>query len=570
MEPSSSEPLLGAPNVPKRSTLLTITPFILGNEFCERLAYYGLATNLVVYFQRFGGQSAAGAVSEVGLWSGSCYLTPLLGAWVADSYLGRYKTILLFTCIYLIGMLALSLHPWLFAPAENQAPSTAATTLLYSALYLVALGTGGIKPNVSAFGAEQFDESNAQDAQEKASFFNWFYFAINVGSLIASLVVVYIQENVSWVIGFSIPTAALLLAVVLFWAGRNKYRVTQPKSSPLARFASVCFTALTTPKPAQAPGEPPLQLTDWLDRASLRGRFSRTQIHEVRLVLKVMPVFLTSVMYWTVYQQMSSVFVQQGVQMDRNVGGWINIPSASLSTFDTVSIVVLVPVFEKGLYPLLATYGIKLTQLQKMGWGLLVAALAMLTAAGVEMRRRDVAVAGFLVDGSSPPAAQFSIFWQMPQYVLIGTSEVLASIAQLEFFYEQAPKVMRSCAMALQLLSSALGMYLSSALVYAVQQFTASDPWLPNDLNDGHLDLYFMLLAGLTLFNLMAHVLVSWHYEGGQEMVTTSAPTSYIPATAARSASMPISLSPGGAQGDDMSRSISAMPSTPVLPANFR
>eukprot|EP00959_Pyramimonas_sp_CCMP1952_P214158 4480849-Pyramimonas_sp.AAC.1 len=456
------------PVVERRSTLLTVCPFILGNEFCERLAYYGLATNLVVYFQKFAGTNASGAVAEVGLWSGSCYVTPLLGAWLADSYFGRYKTIFGFTMIYFVGLVALSLHPILLAPEEYQEPTPAANWLLYGSLYTIALGTGGIKPNVSAFGADQFDVSHPRDRAEKNSFFNWFYFAINVGSLLASVVVVYIQENVSWSVGFAIPAVALGVATVTFWAGNSRYKHTAPKVSPLARMISVMWTAFTTTRPS---GDR-RQLTDWLDRATLNGKFTLMQVSEVRAVLRVMPVFFTSVVYWTVYQQMSSVFVEQGMQMDRTVFNGYEIPAASLSTFDTVAIIALVPIFDRGVYPFFASRGFKLSMLQRMGWGLLVAALAMIAAAMLETYRLQVVHAGFIVPGSNPPAAQVSVWWQTPQYVLIGASEVLASIAQLEFFYSEAPAVMRSCAMALQLLSSATGMYLSSGIVYLLDLFT--------------------------------------------------------------------------------------------------
>ena len=259
--------------------------------------------------------------------------------------------------------MALTLHPLLLAPEAGETPTVQANALLYGALYLVALGTGGIKPNVSAFGAEQFDDKHPNDVREKQSFFNWFYFAINVGSLLASLVVVYIQENVSWVVGFGIPTVALLLAVVSFWcvpprlrsehtciessatpatlltrsasaglgrwgrllfrAGRHRYHKTKPKESPIARALSVIWSALTTPAAAHERG----YIKDWLDRATLHGRFSLVQVHEVRLVLRVLPVFATSVVYWTIYQQMSSVFVQQGLQMNRYVEATTTPPS---------------------------------------------------------------------------------------------------------------------------------------------------------------------------------------------------------------------------------------------------
>jgi dipeptide/tripeptide permease len=349
----------------------------------------------------------------------------------------------------------------------------------------------------------------------------------------------------------------------------RRYIRTQPKESPIARALSVIWSAWRTP--ASALEQP--YIKDWLDRAALRGRWTFTQIHEVRLVLRVLPVFATSVVYWTIYQQMSSVFVQQGLQMNRAVTPWLTIPSASLSTFDTVSIVVLVPVFEVAVYPALQVMGCRLTQLQKMGWGLSVAACAMGVAAVVEHYRLRTVLAGHIVPGSSPPAADMSVFWQVPQYVLIGVSEVLASIAQLEFFYDQAPRPMRSCAMALQLLSSALGMYLSSAILYAVQQLTQPSPWIADDLNDGRLDLYFLLLVGLTLANLFAHVLVAMQYEyRAPPLVPRPAvPTSvvaYQPPTSRPSASVPIAFTP--LHNADVARSVTSMAATPLLPANFR
>lgn len=565
------EPLLSAvateppQAVERRSTLFSVCPYILGNEFCERLAYYGLATNLVVYFQSYAGMSASGAVAQVGLWSGSCYVTPLIGAWLADGYFGRYKTILGFTLIYFVGMIALSLHPILFAPTLGELPPPGANWLLYGALYTIALGTGGIKPNVSAFGADQFDMRFPQDRAEKNSFFNWFYFAINLGSLLASLVVVYIQENISWSIGFLIPTVALGLATVSFWAGNGLYKHTPPKVSPLARLSKVLWTAFTTPPPESG-------VTDWLDRATLNGKFTARQVNEVRAVVRVMPVFFTSVLYWTVYQQMSSVFVEQGMQMDRKIYGDFKIPAASLSTFDTVAIIVLVPVFDRGIYPFLTRYGFKLSMLRRMGAGLLVAALAMVTAAVVETYRLEIARAGLLVPGTNPPAAQMSVWWQTPQYVLIGMSEVLASIAQLEFFYSEAPAVMRSCAMALQLLSSATGMYLSSGIVWLLDRFTQEDPWIRDNLNEGHLDYYFYLLAVLTLWNLVFHVIVSVTYVPQQRPQPVAAMPSSLPTIPPRHRSVAINFTRpvGDDDEDDMARSVAALPATPLLPANFR
>eukprot|EP00798_Chlamydomonas_sp_ICE-L_P031612 gene31612-6808_t len=154
----------------KPSTLMTVCPYILGNELCERLAYYGLATNLVTYIgQNIGGDPAFAAI---------------LG----------------------IFMLSLSSYPPLkMIPAADEDPNWLTYVALCSSLCIIALGTGGIKPNVAAFGADQFDENDAQDRKEKDSFFNWFYLAINIGSFIACTAIVYIQDQWSWTLGFAIP-----------------------------------------------------------------------------------------------------------------------------------------------------------------------------------------------------------------------------------------------------------------------------------------------------------------------------------------------------------------------------
>ncbi|KAK3251584.1 hypothetical protein CYMTET_39083 [Cymbomonas tetramitiformis] len=419
----------------KSSTLWTICPFILGNEFCERLAYYGLATNLVVYLQLRCGFSASEAATQTSNWSGTCYVTPLIGAWLADSYFGRFKTIAIFTFIYLIGMVTLCIHPAFLATKDHESPEPLHQFAFFLGLYIVALGTGGIKPNVSAFGADQFDEQDPQDMAEKKSFFNWFYFAINLGSLLASLVVVYIQENISWTIGFAIPAVALAVASFMFWAGRYKYKFSQPKESPLERLMKIMWTATIAPRSREVEGdafEEGSWVDRWLDRAVQCGKYTVAQVLEVKLVVRLMPVFFTQIMYWAVYTQMSTVFVEQGEQMNRKVVGSFAIPAASLSTFDTVSIIVLVPIFDGFVYPMLERSGYRLTPLRKIGWGMLFAVFSMLCAAAVEYRRLQVYHEGHTLDSDSShkTSVDMTVFWQTGQYLLVGASEVMASIAQ--------------------------------------------------------------------------------------------------------------------------------------------
>lgn len=244
----------GSSQRPRISTLFRVCPFILGNEFCERLAFYGLSTNLVIYLTRVMGFDSSNAASQVTFFDGTCYLTPLLGAWLADSAWGRYKTILVFSYIYLVGLLLLVTSvvvPGL-SPGPDQEHSTMLQSgMLFFALYTIALGTGGIKPNVSAFGADQFDESDPQDALDKKSFFNWFYLSINVGSFIAAVVIVYVQENISWAIGFLIPAIAMAIAVTFFQCGSSLYSHVKPAESPLSRVVKVISAAMRNRKASE-------------------------------------------------------------------------------------------------------------------------------------------------------------------------------------------------------------------------------------------------------------------------------------------------------------------------------
>ncbi|KAI4313595.1 hypothetical protein L6164_026559 [Bauhinia variegata] len=221
-------------------------PFILGNECCERLAYYGIATNLVTYLTNKLHEGNVSAARNVTTWQGTCYLTPLIGAVLADAYWGRYWTIAGFSTIYFIGMCTLSLSATIpaFKPSEcvgSICPS--ATPVQYAVfffgLYLIALGTGGIKPCVSSFGADQFDDTDPKERVKKGSFFNWFYFSINIGALVSSSLIVWIQDNAGWGLGFGIPALFMGLAIGSFFLGTPLYRFQKPGGSPVTRMCQV-------------------------------------------------------------------------------------------------------------------------------------------------------------------------------------------------------------------------------------------------------------------------------------------------------------------------------------------
>ncbi|KAI3671867.1 hypothetical protein L1987_87064 [Smallanthus sonchifolius] len=531
-------------------------PFILGNECCERLAYYGIASNLVSYLTKKLQQGNAAAAANVTTWQGTCYLTPLIGAVLADAYWGRYWTIANFSIIYFIGMCILTLSASVpsLKPVECvDVICPAATPLqyavLFAGLYLIALGTGGIKPCVSSFGADQFDDTDPQERVKKGSFFNWFYFSINIGAMVSGSFIVWIQENKGWGLGFAIPTLFMGVAIFSFFMGTPLYRFQKPGGSPITRMCQVLVASFhkrnlsvpvdssllfeTPDKVSAIGGSRKIMHTDefkYLDKAAVvsyteheNGNYSTswrlctvTQVEELKILIRMFPIWATGIVFSAVYAQMSTLFVEQGMAMDTTVGSF-TIPAASLAAFDVISVIFWVPIYDRIIVPLARKFtgqGRGFSELQRMGIGLFLSIFCMAAAALVEIKRLDVARSLDLVNQNV--AVPISVFWQAPQYFFLGAAEVFFFIGQLEFFYDQSPDAMRSLCSALSLLTTALGNYLSSFILTMVTYFTArggKPGWIPDNLNEGHLDYFFWLLAGLSFLNMLVYFVCAKVYK---------------------------------------------------------
>lgn len=531
-------------------------PFILGTECCERLAYYGIATNLVTYLNNILHEGNVSAARNVSTWSGTCYITPLLGAVLADAYWGRYWTIAIFSTIYFVGMVTLTLSASVpaFKPPSCvgsicPSASPAQYSLFFFGLYLIALGTGGIKPCVSSFGADQFDDTDPTERMKKGSFFNWFYFSINLGALISSSFLVWVQDNWGWGLGFGIPTIFMGLAIGSFFSGTVLYRFQKPGGSPITRMFQVVVASLrkcnvdipydssllyeVPEKTSAIEGSRKLEHSDelkFLDKAATvtdvdvkTGDFSNrwklctvTQVEELKILVRMFPIWATGIVFSAVYAQMSTMFVEQGQVLDTTIGSF-TIPPASLSTFDVISVIVWVPIYDRFLIPVARKFTGKergFSELQRMGIGLLISVLSMTAAALVEIKRLSIAKELNLTHVKA--AVPLSILWQIPQYFLVGASEVFTFIGQLEFFYDQSPDAMRSLCSALSLLTTALGNYLSALILTIVTYLTTkggNPGWIPDNLNEGHLDYFFWVLAGLSVLNLLVYVFCSVRYK---------------------------------------------------------
>ncbi|RWR92113.1 protein NRT1/ PTR FAMILY 8.1-like protein [Cinnamomum micranthum f. kanehirae] len=540
------------PSVKKKTGNWKACPFILGNECCERLAYYGMSTNLVNYLKEKLNQGNTTAANNVTNWSGTCYITPLIGAFIADAYFGRYWTIACFSGIYVLGLTLLTLSAsvrGLKPPCHKGVchPNQGQSAVLFVALYLIALGTGGIKPCVSSFGADQFDENDLLEKKRKSSFFNWFYFSINIGALIASSVLVWIQTNVGWSWGFGIPAVFMAIAVVSFFSGTPLYRHQKPGGSPLARIIQVMvasFRKYNVIVPSDdsllyenADGESLIKGSRQLEHTKQFRFFDKaavvvetddikgtvdpwrlctvTQVEELKSLVRLLPIWACGIIFSTVYSQMSTMFVLQGNTLDPHMGPHFKIPAASLSIFDTLAVIFWTPIYDLIIVPVFRRITGNergFTQLQRMGIGLVISMFSMLAAGVLELVRLGLVKRHGYYELNMLP---LSIFWQIPQYFIIGAAEVFFFIGQMEFFYDQAPDAMRSMCTALSLTTNSLGNYLSTLLVTIVTKITTKEGklgWIPDNLNRGHLDYFYWLLAILSVVNFGVYLLIARWY----------------------------------------------------------
>ncbi|KAL6645364.1 hypothetical protein ACP70R_016972 [Stipagrostis hirtigluma subsp. patula] len=543
----------GRPAVRASSGGWSSAAMILGVELNERLTTLGIAVNLVTYLTSTMHLGNAASANTVTNFLGTSFILCLLGGFVADTYLGRYLTIAIFTAVQAAGMTILTVStaaPGLRPPACSD-PTGASSScvppngtqlgVLYLGLYLTALGTGGLKSSVSGFGSDQFDESDAGERKRMARFFSWFFFFISIGSLFAVTVLVYVQDKCGRRWGYGICVGAILLGLVVFLAGTARYRFKKLVGSPLTQIAAVTAAAWRKRKlplpsdpaklydvdDAAAAGEdvkgkrkmPHSKQCRFLERAAIveveasaaGSRWAActlTDVEEVKQVVRMLPTWATSIPFWTVYAQMTTFSVSQAQAMDRRLGPSFLIPAGSLTVFFVGSILLTVPVYDRLIVPLARRFTANpqgLSPLQRIFLGLLLSILAMLAAAITERSRLASAAAG----------ATPSVFLLVPQFFLVGAGEAFTYIGQLDFFLRECPKGMKTMSTGLFLSTLALGFFLSSALVSLVHAATTSGgrrPWLADNLDDGRLDYFYWLLAAISAVNLLAFVAVAKGY----------------------------------------------------------
>ncbi|XP_062212871.1 protein NRT1/ PTR FAMILY 5.6-like [Phragmites australis] len=508
--------------------------FIIMIEFSERLSYFGIATSLMIYLTKVLQEEMKFAAKNVNYWMSVTTLVPLLGGFVADGYLGRFSTVVFSTIIYLLGLILLATTQ--LAPSLKPDHSLHLhETLFFVGIYLVSIGTGGHKPSLESFGADQFDESHATERVQKMSFFNWWNCALCSGILLGVTAIVYAQERVGWGAASVMLAAVMGASLVVFLAGWRLYRYRVPEGSPLTPLLQVVVAAvrkrhLELPTDAGELYEVKPQNikkrllchTDqlrFLDKAAIvehgggdeaRGPWrlaTVTQVEETKLVLAMVPIWVATLPFGMAAAQVSTFFIKQGSVMDRRLGPHFVLPPASIFALTAIGMIVTVALYDKVLVPYLrrATGGERgISILKRVGIGMAFGVVAMAVAATVERRR---------LNSSSP--VPMSVLWLVPQFALMGVGDGFALVGLQEYFYDQVPDNMRSLGIGLYLSVIGAGTFLSSLVITAADRASSRGgraSWFAKDLNRSRLDLFYWLLACIGAVNLVFYVVVAARY----------------------------------------------------------
>ncbi|XP_075508948.1 protein NRT1/ PTR FAMILY 6.2 isoform X3 [Primulina tabacum] len=514
----------------------------------------GIAVNLVTYLGETMHLPSSSSANIVTDFMGTCFLLCLLGGFLADSFLGRYNTIAIFAIIQMLGtgMLAITTRlPQLRPPScKDHAMNCKQANefqmgMLYLALYLIALGTGGLKSSVSGFGTDQFDEKDEKEKSQMAYFFNRFFFFVSIGTLTAVTVLVYIEDEVGRSLAYGICTISMAVAILLFFSGTTRYRYKRSTGSPVVQILQVVAAAtrkrdMNVPHVVDmlyedSPEGSRIHHTDqfqFLDKAAIvreedlgKGRNSSmpvnpwklcsvTRVEEVKMMGRLLPIWATTIIFWTTYAQMITFSVQQASTMNRSIGHF-QIPAGSLTVFSVAAILITLAVYDRIIMSLWKKWKGKqgFSCLQKIAIGLILSTIGMMAAALTEMKRLSVVKAVSDRPSSDLP---ISVFLLIPQFFLVGSGEAFIYTGQLDFFITQSPKGMKTMSTGLFLTTLSLGFFVSSFLVTVVKKVRGANGgqgWLADDINEGRLDCFYGLLTVLGLINLGIYLICAVWYK---------------------------------------------------------
>ncbi|KAL6847773.1 hypothetical protein ACP4OV_021901 [Aristida adscensionis] len=553
-------------------------PFIAGSVLGLGLAISGTTSNLAVYLIKEYNVESITATQVANIVRGSLNLVPVAGAVLSDSFVGCFPVIIAGTAINVLVrahlrfalssswscltsslpyaqafvLFALSAALPSLRPPRCAAPAASAAcqhaspgqlAVLYAAACLLAMGAGGTRFTVATMGADQFGSARDQD-----TFFNWYFVFVYASFIVGDTVVVYLQDAVSWALGFGVCLAATAASLVVLLLGARYYRMPAPKGSPYTELARVVVTAVRKARvDVGALGRvqyyvgdgavvdsgddgTPSKMLRFLNRAAMitvsddsspdasggrrrsGWRLCRVQqVEDLKCLLGVLPVWSSSIVVSTSIGVLFGMIVLQALAMDRSLGPRFTIPAASVTVCALAAFIAATPVFDRAVFPLWRRRtGTAPTPLQRVGLGQVVNVAGMVAAALVERRRLRVAHAAGEVAAGAGWVTPMSVLWLLVPLGIVGVGEALHLPGNLAFYYQEFPKTLRSTATAMPSLLIALGFYLSTVFVDVVRRLTG---WLPVNINQGRMDNVYWALAATTAVNFAYFLICARRYK---------------------------------------------------------
>ncbi|XP_011092258.1 protein NRT1/ PTR FAMILY 4.3 [Sesamum indicum] len=555
-EETSTVDWRGRPSNPNKHGGMRAAVFVLGLQGFEIMGIAAVGNNLISYVINEMHFSLSKSANTVTNFIGTLFILALFGGYLSDSYLSSFSTILIFAFLELSGFILLSVQahlPQLKPPKCNMLSDSGdeqcveakgmQALIFFVALYLVALGSGCVKPNLIAHGADQFSPNQSK---KLSTYFNSAYFAFSMGELVALTLLVYVQTHSGMDVGFGVSAAAMAMGLISFISGAFLYKNKPPQGSILSPIAQV-FVAATLKRKHVCPsdlvmshgiyhkepncdkpisssfGNPhPTERFRFLNKACIKlqdGNIQKespwrlcsvSQVEQVKILISIIPIFASTIVFNTILAQLQTFSVQQGSSMNTKLTETFRIPPASLQAIPYIMLIFIVPLYDTFFVPFarkITGHDSGITPLQRIGTGLFLATFSMISAALMEKKRRNAAV---------NENVTLSIFWITPQFLIFGISEMFTAVGLVEFFYKQPLKGMQSFLTAITYCSYSFGFFLSSVLVTLVNKATSDSSgagWLSNNnLNKDKVDHFYWLLAVLSFINFLNYLFwATWY-----------------------------------------------------------
>ncbi|XP_010034299.2 protein NRT1/ PTR FAMILY 2.7 [Eucalyptus grandis] len=530
-------------------------PFIIGSAALWTMGGTGWMTNFILYLIKEFNVNQIDAAQIYNVINGCVSLLPILGAVIADSVLGCFLVASISSFVASMGIVLLSLTATLNSlrpePCGNKsssckAPSFLQFFVLYTGVVLATLGASGVRFTTATFGANQFESH-----KDQSTFFNWFFFAAYATYALSSTLIVYIEDNVSWALGFWLSVAANLIGLAVFVAGNRYYCHETPQGSPLLSLARVVVASFRKRK-LQLPlntdefyyGQhernkevdiPPKKNFRFLNRAAVKidgdtksdnsiaepwRLCSVQQVEDLKCVIKMLPLWSSAIFLSTPIAVQTSMIVLQALTMDRHLGPHFMIPASSFLVMIMISASVSLALIDhfRSTFPLWKKItGLPPTVFLRIGVGHLLSVLSLIVAALIESFRLRTAH----LHNVDTPTVPMSALWLSPQLILVGIGEAFHFPGQVSLYFREFPVNLSNSATAMVSAIIGISFYLSTVLVDLVRRSTG---WLPENLNNGRLDRMYWLLAGAGMVNFGYYLVCATLYKGKDESSSSSLP----------------------------------------------